>query len=300
MAEKDITEKVLMSHADVFADCVNALAYGGRRRLRAEDLHPAPTESFYRKKGRMHNQFSDKSFFRTRGGEIRMQYIVENETRIRRRQVLRKASYQGGAYREQVESKKPVYAVISIVLDWTYKKSRIPLSLHRLVAGKEIYPEELSMVDDVRLTVYHMRNLPKEVRNRFVSDMGFVVDYLNEGNLEGRKGQEIIHVRELCEMMQAVTGDGRFTELVDELLKKGEKKEGVRMCEYLDMLEARGQKRGEKIGQERGERIGQKRGENRLAQLISKLAAEKKYEEIQEASNDKRRRQELYRQYGIL
>ena len=130
--------------------------------------------------------------------------------------------------------------------------------------------------------------------------MGFVVDYLNEGNLEGRKGQEIIHVRELCEMMQAVTGDGRFTELVDELLKKGEKKEGVRMCEYLDMLEARGQKRGEKIGQERGERIGQKRGENRLAQLISKLAAEKKYEEIQEASNDKRRRQELYRQYGIL
>ena len=72
------------------------------------------------------------------------------------------------------------------------------------------------------------------------------------------------------------------------------------MCEYLDMLEARGQERGEKIGQERGEKIGQKRGENRLARLISKLAAEKKYEEIQEASNDKRRRQELYRQYGIL
>lgn len=148
------------------------------------------------------------------------------------------------------------------------------------------------MVDDVWLTVYHMRNLPKEVRNRFASDMGFVVDYLNEGNLEGRKGQKIIHVRELCEMMQAVTGDGRFTELVGGLLERGEKKEGVHMCEYLDMLEAR--------GQERGEKIGQKRGENRLARLISKLAAEKKYEEIQEASNDKRRRQELYQQYGIL
>ena len=72
MAEKDITEKVLMSHTDVFADCVNALVYGGR--LRAEDMQPAPTESFYRKKERMHNQFSDKSFFRMRGGETRVQY----------------------------------------------------------------------------------------------------------------------------------------------------------------------------------------------------------------------------------
>ena len=27
MAEKDILEKVLLSHADVFADCVNTLAY---------------------------------------------------------------------------------------------------------------------------------------------------------------------------------------------------------------------------------------------------------------------------------
>ena len=74
MAEKDITEKVLMSHTDVFADCVNALVYGGRRRQRAEDMQPAPTESFYRKKERMHNQFSDKSFFRMRGGETRVQY----------------------------------------------------------------------------------------------------------------------------------------------------------------------------------------------------------------------------------
>nr|WP_300848565.1 hypothetical protein [uncultured Acetatifactor sp.] len=74
MAEKDITEKVLMSHTDVFADCVNALVYGGRRRLRAEGKHPGPPVNFYGKKERMHNQFSDKSFFRMRGGETRVQY----------------------------------------------------------------------------------------------------------------------------------------------------------------------------------------------------------------------------------
>lgn len=47
MAEKDITEKILMSYADVFADCINTLVYGGRQRLKAENTEPAPTESFY-------------------------------------------------------------------------------------------------------------------------------------------------------------------------------------------------------------------------------------------------------------
>ena len=37
MADKDISEKILMRHADVFADCGNALMYGGEQRLRAEN-----------------------------------------------------------------------------------------------------------------------------------------------------------------------------------------------------------------------------------------------------------------------
>lgn len=45
MGEKDILEKVLMSHADVFADCVNALVYEGNEKLATADLQPAPTES---------------------------------------------------------------------------------------------------------------------------------------------------------------------------------------------------------------------------------------------------------------
>ena len=45
MAEKDITEKILMSYEDVFADCVNALAYEGRQRLIAEELQAAPTRA---------------------------------------------------------------------------------------------------------------------------------------------------------------------------------------------------------------------------------------------------------------
>lgn len=47
MAEKDITEKILISCADVFADCINALVFEGEQKLEPGDLQHAPTESFY-------------------------------------------------------------------------------------------------------------------------------------------------------------------------------------------------------------------------------------------------------------
>ena len=48
----------------------------------------------------------------------------------------------------------------------------------------------------------------------------------------------------LCAMMEALTGDVRFTEQVEELLEKQRKGEEIIMCEYIDMLEARGEARG--------------------------------------------------------
>ena len=43
MAEKDIAEKILLSYADVFLDCENVLMYGGRQKLKANEMQPAPT-----------------------------------------------------------------------------------------------------------------------------------------------------------------------------------------------------------------------------------------------------------------
>lgn len=115
--------------------------------------------------------------------------------------------------------------------------------------------EDLALVDEVKLTVWHMRNLPKTVRTRFTSDMGFVADFLNEGSFEGHSRQKILHGEALCEMMEALTNDTRFTGLIGKLRKKQEKGEEIFMCEYIDMREARG-----KIA-----------GENKLASLPAKL-----------------------------
>ncbi len=303
MAEKDILEKILLSHADVFADCENALCFGGVRKLDAGEMQPAPTESFYQGRGRAHNQFCDISFFRMKNGEIKAQYIIENETEPKRRQVLRKASYQGGAYRAQLDLKNSVYPVVCMTLDWTRKRPFYPMSLKELLAQDGAGDDELHLADDVKLTVYHMNHLSREVRSRFSSDMGFVVDYLNEGSFEGREGQKIIHAEALCDMMQALTGDARFTDLVDELLKRQKEGKEIVMCEYIDMLEARGEERGKKIGEERGKKIGEERGkkigENRLAQLIQLLLKEQKLDEVEQAVSDSESRNKLYQAYGV-
>lgn len=104
-------------------------------------------------------------------------------------------------------------------------------------------------------------------------------------------------------MMEALTGDVRFTDQVEELLKRQKEGEEIVMCEYIDMLEARGEARGITIGEARGITIGEARGENkgetRLGNLIQALLKEKKYSEIEAASKNRERRHELYRKYGI-
>ena len=83
--------------------------------------------------------------------------------------------------------------------------------------------------------------------------------------------------------MEALTGDTRFTEQMEEMLKKQTEGEEIHMCEYIDMLEAR----------------GEIKGENRLGKLIQLLLKEKKYKEIDMASSNREKRQELYRLYGV-
>ena len=78
MAEKDIKSKILMSYADVFADCINTLVYGGRQRLNGENTHRAPTESFYKGKGEK-NQFCDVGRYLIEESHIIVEYILHTD-----------------------------------------------------------------------------------------------------------------------------------------------------------------------------------------------------------------------------
>ena len=92
-------------------------------------------------------------------------------------------------------------------------------------------------------------------------------------------------------MMEALTKDTRFTDLVEELQRKQENGEEIVMCEYIDMLEAR--------GEERGEERGMIKGENRLAALLTKLYALGRDEDARLALDDRQVRLRLYEELCI-
>ena len=133
------------------------------------------------------------------------------------------------------------------------------------------------------MKVFHMNNLPEDVRRKFTSDIGFVADYLNEGSFEKRKDQKIIHLEALCSMMEALTGDSRFTDRMGGMLKKQEGGREVKMCEYIDMLEAR----------------GKEKGENMLAALLTRLYALGREGDVKLVLEDKDARKELYQEFTI-
>ncbi len=136
---------------------------------------------------------------------------------------------------------------------------------------------------DVKMKVFHMNNLPEDVRRKFTSDIGFVADYLNEGSFEKRKDQKIIHLEALCSMMEALTGDSRFTDRMGGMLKKQEGGREVKMCEYIDMLEAR----------------GKEKGENMLAALLTRLYALGREGDVKLVLENKDARKELYQEFSI-
>lgn len=108
---------------------------------------------------------------------------------------------------------------------------------------------------------------------------GSAVDYLNEGSFERRKNQKIVHAEALCEMMEALTKDTRFTDMIAKVRSRQEKGGAIIMCEYLDMLE--------------------EKGEKRLASLLEKLYALGRDEDAKLAVRDEKARVRLYEELCI-
>ena len=87
----------------------------------------------------------------------------------------------------------------------------------------------------------------------------------------------------LCEMMEALTEDTRFTELAEEMLEKQREGKEIAMCEYIDKLEARGEVKGER----------------KLLALLAKLYALGRDEDAKLIVRDEDTRKRLYEEFCI-
>ena len=263
LAQKDITEKALVWYNDVFSDIVNNLLFDGKDVVSPDALQNAVTHLPYKsdsRKVRAQDRDSCKLWIDQKT-EIRLSYFgIENETEAEDDMPFRVIGYDGAAYRDQIcdytgENKNRVknkerYPVVTLVLYMGYKK--------HWDKAKTLYegftrpvPELLKpYVWNYGINLFEIAYLTDEQVNCFHSDFWIVADYftqMRKNNNYVPSERQLIHVREVLDLMRVLTGDERFTEHVDEFEKS---KEAVTMCAVLDEVENRGFRNGEQRGEQ--------------------------------------------------
>ena len=258
--ERDMTEKHLEGYNDVFADVVNVLLFGGKRRVKPEDLKDTRARTFYKTDGKLHEQERDVSKLWVSEGAVISLIGFENQTEADWDMALRVLGYEGADYRGQLSAGQGLYPVVTLVLYFGDSPWTAPRTLFERVSVAEgLKP----FVNDYRVNVFEIPRLTAEQVGQFKSDFRIVADYFvqmgrDEDYVPPR--QTIEHVDAVLKLMSALTRDHRFEETQGEF-RKGE---AVTMLSVLDKVEARGiqlgEARGIKLGEARGIKLGRNEG----------------------------------------
>ncbi|MCM1542860.1 MAG: Rpn family recombination-promoting nuclease/putative transposase [Blautia sp.] len=253
----DIPQKELESYPDVFADILNALVYGGERVIDLQHLRQAETETRYRdQERRLRNQYEDLGKYETdREGNAKILYLLSNQSRTDSRMLLRKCGYVGGYYRGQYEQQtKDLCPVMELVLYWGKKRWGTPRSMQDYFKEKDIHPEAWRYIDNEKLYVFEMRRLPRDVIDRFRSDMRIILEYLADEESVDQLEQKVSHPVAVLELMQALSGDDRYGTVIKNLMSGEETEEGGKwpVCKLMDKYWGGGLQQGRQEGFQEG------------------------------------------------
>lgn len=247
METNDIVTKNFESYADIAADIINVLLHEGQRRIKAQEILSAATESLYLdKEDGLRNQLEDVAKYHVINGVLKAMYLFANQTKVDKGMVLRKAGYVGGEYRRQYEKQNPgLYPVIEIVLYWGKSRWKGVCSLHHLLDEEGKATDTMwKYVDDIQLHVWEMRYLPREIRELFQSDMRIIVDYLAQGDAY-RSDRKVIHKEATVKMLRVLSGDKNIDDTGETLKEMGIKEEDeITVCELFDQYTRRGISQG--------------------------------------------------------
>ena len=242
LKQKDVTEKILESYNDVFADIINGLLFEGAQRVSPDSLSEASVHSQYKAgDGRVHEEERDVLKEWDNCGIEFALLGVENQSKAEKYMPMRVIGYDGATYRNQllgITSKTRFIPrpVITVVLyfgtEHRWKQPRNLLSLVNVPEGLQ------GFVNDYVITVFEVAWLSDEQVKRFHSDFKVVANFFT------RKRQnkdyipddptEIKHVDEVLKLLSAMTGDRRY----EGLLSAGE--EIGNMCDVAERLERKG------------------------------------------------------------
>ncbi len=291
MAEKDITEKLLEDYNDIFSDIVNVLVLDGKDSIKENELVATKVRSqFKAEKGKMHEMERDVAKIWVRENVQIALVGLENQTGPDKYFPLRALAYDGVSYRSQLierdEAKRKrkklpnIFPVMTIVLYFGADHWNYPKQLKEVIDIPEALDE---YVNDYKINVFEISWLDDETVNKFKSDFGVVARFF----VEKRKNPEYVpddvtvieHVDAVLKFLSAMTGDRRYEEVEVEGADS--------MCEVAERLHNQGFKEGVEAG---AELFG------RLAVILSEAG---RTEEIAEALNNKEKREQLYKEFGL-
>ncbi len=308
MGAKDITEKILADFNDVFADIINGVLFDGKQVVSEHALENVKDRSQYKFNNKIHEQERDLAKRWIPYKICFALYGLEHETGAEPYMPMRIIGYDGAAYRGQLtkrERDRPNFPVITIVLYFGTKHWDQPRTLYECM---NIQENLKPFVSDYKINVVEVAFLDDKLDN-FHSDFRIIAEYFvnKRRNIEYTpSAQEIQHVDEFLKLLQALTGDDRYFDVLN-LLQKEAKKEGVNMCEILDKVENRGiaigEKRGEIRGEKRGEIRGEKRGREEMADEINQLNAillkQNRMDDLIRTLTDRNYQRQLMTEFGI-
>ena len=304
MGAKDITEKILADFNDVFADIINGVLFDGKQVVSEHALENVKDRSQYKFNNIIHEQERDLAKRWIPYKICFALYGLEHETGAEPYMPMRIIGYDGAAYRGQLtkrERDRPNFPVITIVLYFGTKHWDQPRTLYECM---NIQENLKPFVSDYKINVVEIAFLDDKLDN-FHSDFRIIAEYFvnKRRNIEYTpSAQEIQHVDEFLKLLQALTGDDRYFDVLN-LLQKEAKKEGVNMCEILDKVENRGIAIGEMRGEIRGEKRGEKRGREKMADEINQLNAillkQNRMDDLRRTLADRNYQRQLMTEFGI-
>lgn len=292
MGAKDITEKILADFNDVFADIINGVLFDGKQVVSEHALENVKDRSQYKFNNIIHEQERDLAKRWIPHKICFALYGLEHETGAEPYMPMRIIGYDGAAYRGQLtkrERDRPNFPVITIVLYFGTKHWDQPRTLYECM---NIQENLKPFVSDYKINVVEVAFLDDKLDN-FHSDFRIIAEYFvnKRRNMEYiPSAQEIQHVDEFLKLLQALTGDDRYFDVLN-LLQKEAKKEGVNMCEILDKVE------------NRGIAIGEIRGREKMADEINQLNAillkQNRMDDLRRTLADRNYQRQLMTEFGI-
>ena len=296
MGQKDLAQKLLEDHADVFADIFNVLLFQGKQIICADELEKTANESQYKADtNNLHEERRDLLKLWIKGNNKAL-LGIENQMDADDHMPIRIIGYDGVSYRSQLlKGWKGSYCpVITLVLYYGDKSWNQPFSL-----AEELPELKKLHGSDYQFHVFHIPNLTDEQIQMFQSDFRIVADFFaaqKRGQKYRGSRKKIRHVDEILKFMKVFTDDDRFLKVTLD----DKQKEDVNMCMILDQIEEEGWQKGIAEGRKTGREEGKKEGILLLSDLITILMKQGKMEELQRAAQDQAYCEQLLKEYQLL